>query len=1718
MKKTFKKSLSVFLAVVMAITVIPATTYAMEEFENNYEFSADEVSIKYEIESKRTENSKTYMTEDGGYYQVSAAVPIHNNIDGQWEEIEEIDNHIETIADAENAVSEIAAYSVSNPTETGFYESETLTLFSNGIDENPMRIASSNKTENGIRSCIYVKPNIITDKQVFINNATLSVSIGNVITVDKKDTSNTINVYKLKNHFTDVSNVPLPIENSIMFDRQRVQKGEECQIDITSYAHYSSLGLYENKGLALEPQSSNTSIEVNSIVLGIYYREIGDVDKTIESETVDLDRAGTLYVNDYTCSPLIVRNDLSVYDELAQVNIQTIINPVAIDNNPSDGINTRTNYYSILQYENGEYYWKNCEGEYIFFIHSSDNNFIGSNSSGDKYILSSTTNDRTDYDRIEIKSEKDNTKYHFSKIGSNGYVTKIEYVFTVGKDENKKQYVNKVEITYDGENISYITDGSNRKYRYNYENGLLTSITVYYISNGSEQPAKVNGKNIAVQYSYDENHRLNKVTYPDGYYVSYSYDENGRILNVTAYENSSSNSAGIDLTLNYQNGTAKSNVLSKYTLKTNGVVSNEVEINSPMDNIYNRVFSDILDKSEKIMHYDQDSNLIHYKDYNGQEYYLNYTNGELQHLIYEDASSKNIISNGDFENTSSWKISEGGAASFTNNAPIKENGSTNNRVMAFMANNKPENIVTQEVNVIPTKSYVLCCSAYCQQSLPFKCSDNSNTNDDYNRYFSVRVYGAVSEKLVGETFFDYNIVNSWQTSKIVIDIPETISKVKIEINSLNMPGKCYFDDLSMYVATKDNAPPFNGNPEIPNYEIIRNEYGQVTDIIKKRSSDNKTLGKHYEYDENTHYKTSVEEAGKTTYYNYDCGSGLLTSKGKNTDPSKNTQYTYSGIGALTTVQQAITTADGETVNQTVEYTYDDNDRISSIYHNGCLYEYTYNQNGKIENVIVKESAEDNSNIDYSISYEYNLDNVGKVIFGNGASIVYEYDGDNITKTIYDNGKSGDEKETYVYSYKYNSDGSVKEMTDEVSNTVTTYTSKGSTVKKNGSTIYSNTGSRINLFGTSFSYSQSSSESRDKTKTTIEDSYIVSAAQGPTVKAETVLDTFDRTMSTSVENKGTTDKNTHYKLTSNTEYVEGKNNRQTNLVSHYSTELSKRSNKFLPEKYENTRISAEWSYKYDDVGRVTSIFKKSTNNIVLAPTNKTSYTYNEGDLARYYQYDEGGQISLEVNFENNTAIRYYFNEGGNISKKVNYKYLTSSDYSYDYSTDKLSFNPKSNGTTTNLTYKSNGMTDYLTGYDGKTITYDKAGNPLDYAGSGMDYSSISGTMTWNGDLLTSFSKGNDIYKYTYDGDGKRTSKTYYESKHDTVPTSKIEYIWDGDIITGYRAKFYGDPPEDEAQTSTNEQKDKILYYDKTVKVIYNNNDIVGVCVVANEGEPSDKNTSIEINDAIKKLDWDQSANYTFVKDGQGNITEIYDPSEKVIISMSYDAYGNMTPNYMGTFVQDILNQYKGQQTGTWWIDLISAFACAIVIAMYLSGIFVSVEQGFKGYIYDIETGLYYGQKRYYSPAWGRFINASDPMTLTEDMSSVYNSNLFNYCGNDPVNNITKTGFNAPDQVISDSFVPQLVNSTNNLIKENRSTAKYFGEISTGLDTLSLGLRTTLDADAKSYWDETLNKQKDVVDNGYGFNYIQSAIDKNTSSVTKYSVSEANTPYKVSESID
>lgn len=56
--------------------------------------------------------------------------------------------------------------------------------------------------------------------------------------------------------------------------------------------------------------------------------------------------------------------------------------------------------------------------------------------------------------------------------------------------------------------------------------------------------------------------------------------------------------------------------------------------------------------------------------------------------------------------------------------------------------------------------------------------------------------------------------------------------------------------------------------------------------------------------------------------------------------------------------------------------------------------------------------------------------------------------------------------------------------------------------------------------------------------------------------------------------------------------------------------------------------------------------------------------------------------------------------------------------------------------------------------------------------------------------------------------------------------------------------------------------------------------------------------------------------------------------------------------------------------------------------------------YRSYYYDVETGLYYLQTRYYDPEVGRFIN-SDAYEYLGEGPELLNYNLFAYCGNNPI---------------------------------------------------------------------------------------------------------------------
>ena len=62
--------------------------------------------------------------------------------------------------------------------------------------------------------------------------------------------------------------------------------------------------------------------------------------------------------------------------------------------------------------------------------------------------------------------------------------------------------------------------------------------------------------------------------------------------------------------------------------------------------------------------------------------------------------------------------------------------------------------------------------------------------------------------------------------------------------------------------------------------------------------------------------------------------------------------------------------------------------------------------------------------------------------------------------------------------------------------------------------------------------------------------------------------------------------------------------------------------------------------------------------------------------------------------------------------------------------------------------------------------------------------------------------------------------------------------------------------------------------------------------------------------------------------------------------------------------------------------------------------------YRGYYYDVDTGLYYLPARYYDPTTGRFISADD--IEYADPETINGLNLYAYCGNNPVMNIDPTG--------------------------------------------------------------------------------------------------------------
>ena len=114
-------------------------------------------------------------------------------------------------------------------------------------------------------------------------------------------------------------------------------------------------------------------------------------------------------------------------------------------------------------------------------------------------------------------------------------------------------------------------------------------------------------------------------------------------------------------------------------------------------------------------------------------------------------------------------------------------------------------------------------------------------------------------------------------------------------------------------------------------------------------------------------------------------------------------------------------------------------------------------------------------------------------------------------------------------------------------------------------------------------------------------------------------------------------------------------------------------------------------------------------------------------------------------------------------------------------------------------------------------------------------------------------------------------------------------------------------------------------------------------------------------------------YYYVLNLQGDVVGLMNTSMQMVVKYSYDPWGKLT--------------------GT------NATSAYVALAQ-------ANPLRYRSYCYDIETGFYYLQTRYYDPTIARFINADG--YLTTDVDGLLSANMFAYCENNPVTNSDPTG--------------------------------------------------------------------------------------------------------------
>lgn len=1638
MNRKFKQFLCIFLSTIIVIQMLPLTAFAEDATNMETTDSSNDQNLEVvgELVDERTEYQKTYELSDGTFYEITSATPIHENINGEWVEPDISEDDPETTQEAEDFVKDLSEnieketsndeYAIA-PASIDINESET-----SGTSSVVFKYIGENaaSTYNKLNKDTNLIAQFPVSRTKDLDNSQITLHCNIMVNAKSARSNAYVYAYGIKTNIniadnnltvdTDGSGVDTDLVSDEILDFAQVRNLSDYSFDITASYMKWEKGITDNYGIAFTTSSTSTnSITVNGCYIVRQYKILDTYDTDFPYHSIDMGRAGKVYINDYSNSVLIVRNELGIESNILPVELVRYFDFSHAYSNPNPcGYASWWNYSSYVT-EITEYNisWHTPDGTTILFVPDSSKNEPGNyvywkdvDGNGYELVLDQTQNRKLANSRI---TTPESLTYTFGEYGK---------VISISD-----QYNNNINISYKSgdltqTNIFYIEDSTGRRYYFNYgtmksDSGasydILKSISVKIKNqdSGEYEVIEIGNEDVEINYDYtvlpNNLVALSKVTYPDGEFVSYSY-ENGQLSKIEDVD-------GRKLELDYSyNGRNIYPCLTKYEEKVKNIdgYSNEEYLDKSLltienYNCYERVFTNELGSIETIRY----NNNLKITYYNSSEntFYADYSenpNGTVYlSQIISPQEGSTIIDNGDFEK---------GDTSWTAEPDNLIDGSITGfgqKFLRIFGENDTRRVVSQGVEGDFKKGEVYVIGGYGKANTPIPTS----------KYFWGIEIHTYSENDEGETIdntiynlaFDSTIDLKTQSQVGAFVIPEDTDYLEVQLVYSHQSGYADFDEIQLYKSSDDEVAFFSDTDEQTEASVlsedtdtqtITNDKGLTTAEIT--SEGNKAMISKYSYDDSYYLSSSTDTNNVTTNYNYDSANGTLSTI---TIGNKITSFSYTPTGALKEVSRTVSGLTDSIQNISASYTYS-HDRITSVTHNGIKYNFTYNSFGNVKKVDMEILSEDDSSNNL-ISYDYSNDytqQLNSITYANGNILSYSYVDGNITSIYFQS--SSNETPKLMYKYEYNA-GELSKITDYDSNRVTEYSDNGYTVKEieytedgeeQYNTIYSTltdtSGARHeNLYGNEFVSTESESVFNDENNETTYSSSLDFSFMDTQVNIDnlSVSDYFGRIKSSelslfipeedtnvwrSIENNYTyKDYTTSYDNGDETFNVSA----TTNLIDTFSSQISTK------HSDGNEEVINEFSssYEYDSAGRITHIY----------------YTQNDGEavLVAYYEYDQSGQIITDADFLGSCVTKYSYDSGGNITVKKIYKdedilgYNTNTDsliladtptstidYGYGYADSDSNQNIL------------NGYTDLLTSYDGNNITYDESGNPTTYYGTTFTGEDNSFNFEWQGSLLKSATSldGESRYEYFYNQEGLRSKKVLYSKSNDNSweAITEINYLWEDSLLSAYHILF----------PNNNGEQNEII-----IKMLYDEYQSPLGIFISSDPSSLDENTNGNQNNIGPDLEGDF---WWFIKDGQGNVLAMYSESDSKTIGCTYDSYGNLTLNMDGTFMDEIKEAIDDALTDNPQLAPLIILILTVAAAASLATVIAVDQTAYRGYMCDFETGLYYCQNRYYSPVWGRFISMDDPAQLTQNVEEPLNANLYAYCYNDPVNNIDPNG--------------------------------------------------------------------------------------------------------------